>query len=204
MHLLVGLGNPGSRYRGNRHNVGYMAVDAIRAHHGFGSERKAFSGLISEGVLEPADGAVKVFALKPATYMNESGQSVGEAMRFYKIPIENVVVFYDELDLAPGKVRVRTGGGVAGHNGLRSLRAHIGPDFKRVRIGIGHPGDKRVVVHYVLQDFTKGEREWLGPLLDAMGRAAPLLVEGNESEFMNRVHLAVRPILEPDPPATEE
>jgi len=201
MILLVGLGNPGARYQGHRHNIGYMAIDAIRTRHRFGPERKRFQGLFSEGEVETAAGPMKVCTLKPTTYMNESGRAVAEAVHFYKLDLKDVVVVYDEIDLAPGKVRVRLGGGVAGHNGLRSIRGHLGPDFRRVRIGIGHPGDKRVVQHFVLQNFTKGEREWVAPLLDAVAKATPLLAEGNDSEFMNRVHLATRPIFDRDEPA---
>ena len=189
MLLLVGLGNPGPRYAGNRHNIGFMAVDEIVRRHGFGPWRKRFQGAAAEGTL--AGG--KVVALKPMTYMNESGRSVGEAMRFFNLEPKDVIAIHDELDLPPGKVRVKTGGGVAGHNGLRSLGAHIGPDFQRVRVGVGHPGVKELVLHHVLRDFAKIDREWLEPLIDAIAEHAPLLAEGKAASFQNKVHLALNP-----------
>jgi PTH1 family peptidyl-tRNA hydrolase len=189
MLLLVGLGNPGSGYAGHRHNVGFMAVDEIVRRHGFGPWRKRFQGAAADGTL----GGEKVVALKPMTYMNESGRSVGEAMRFFHIEPKDVIVIHDELDLPPGKVRVKTGGGVAGHNGLRSLGAHIGPDFQRVRIGVGHPGVKELVLHHVLRDFAKSDREWLSPLLDAVAEHAPLLAQGKTASFQNKIHLALNP-----------
>jgi len=198
MLLMVGLGNPGPKYAGNRHNVGFMAVDEIVRRHGFGPWRKRFQGAIAEGTLA----GEKVIALKPMTYMNDSGQSVGEAMRFFNLEPGNVIVFHDELDLPPGKVRVKTGGGLAGHNGLRSLGAHIGPDFQRARIGIGHPGSKDVVLYHVLRDFAKADRGWLVPLLEAIGEHAPLLAEGRASAFQNKLHLALNP--EPEKPARPE
>ncbi|HEU0018312.1 MAG TPA: aminoacyl-tRNA hydrolase, partial [Methyloceanibacter sp.] len=161
MKLFVGLGNPGAEYAFNRHNVGFMAADAIASEHGFPAWRKRFSGLTAEGKL----GREQVLLLKPQTYMNESGRSVGEAARFYKLGLDEVIVFHDELDLVPGKVRVKTGGGSAGHNGLRSITAHLGNDYVRVRIGIGHPGSKELVTNWVLQNFVKSDREWLEPLL---------------------------------------
>ncbi len=157
MKLFVGLGNPGEKYRANRHNIGFMAVDRIADRHGFGPWRKKFQGLVSEGTI----GGERVTLLKPETYMNESGRSVGEAQRFLKIPLSDVYVFHDELDLAPGKVKVKAGGGNAGHNGLRSISAHIENEYKRVRLGIGHPASKDVVIHHVLNDFAKAEREGL-------------------------------------------
>src|SRR5690242_15133962 len=160
MKLFVGLGNPGGQYALNRHNVGFMAVDAIAAAHDFPAWRKRFSGLAVEGKL----GGEQVFMINPRSYMSESGRAVGEAVRFYKLDLIDVIVFHDELDLAPGKVRVKAGGGVAGHNGLKSLTAHIGNDYVRVRIGIGHPGSKEVVVHHVLNNFAKSDRVWLEPL----------------------------------------
>ena len=163
MKLFVGLGNPGREYAMNRHNVGFMAIDAIAATHDFPSWRKRFSGLAAEGKL----GGEPVLLFKPQTFMNESGRAVGEASRFYKLELGDVVVFHDELDLAPGKVRVKTGGGVAGHNGLKSLTAHIGNDYVRVRIGIGHPGQKDRVTGHVLQNFAKADHVWLEPLLGA-------------------------------------
>ena len=182
MKLFVGLGNPGAEYAFNRHNVGFMAVDAIAATHGFPAWRKRFQGLAAEGKL-----AEQVLLLKPQTYMNESGRSVGEAVRFYKLDLADVIVFHDELDLAPGKVRVKAGGGVAGHNGLRSITAHIGNDYVRVRIGIGHPGSKEVVVHHVLNNFAKADRDWLERLLGAIAKTAPDLAEGASDKFQSFV-----------------
>jgi PTH1 family peptidyl-tRNA hydrolase len=183
MKLFVGLGNPGGEYAFHRHNVGFMAVDAIAASHDFPAWRKRFSGLTAEGKLA----GQAVLLLKPQTYMNESGRSVGEAVRFYKLDIGDVVVFHDELDLAPGKVRVKRGGGVAGHNGLRSLSAHIGNDYWRVRIGIGHPGHRDLVTGYVLRDFAKVERDWLQTLLGAIAEAAPDLARGANDKFQSLV-----------------
>ncbi len=181
MKLFVGLGNPGGEYAFHRHNVGFMAVDAIAASHSFPAWRKRFSGVAAEGKL----GGETVLLLKPQTYMNESGRSVGEAIRFYKLDLGDVTVFHDELDLAPGKVRVKRGGGVAGHNGLRSLTAHIGNDYWRVRIGIGHPGHRDLVTHHVLRDFAKADRDWLKPLLDAIADAAPDLARGASDKFQS-------------------
>ena len=189
MQLLVGLGNPGPKYAGNRHNIGFMAVDEIVRRHGFSAWRKRFQGEVSEGSF----GADKVLVLKPMTYMNESGRSVGEAMRFYGIDPAEVIVFYDELDLEPGKVRVKLGGGAAGHNGIRSMIAHAGPHFQRVRLGIGHPGGRNMVQPHVLSDFAKADKTWLEPLLDAIAQHAPLLVRGEEASFQNKVHLALNP-----------
>ena len=207
MHLLVGLGNPGSKYAGNRHNIGFMAVDEIVRRQGFSPWRKRFQGEAAEATLA----GEKVLALKPATYMNESGRSVGEAMRFYDIDPSRLIVFYDELDLEAGKVRVKLGGGAAGHNGIRSLIAHVGPHFVRVRLGIGHPGDRNLVHPHVLSDFAKSDREWLAPLIDAVADNVPLLVEGQEASFQNKVHLALNPPKEkppkkepPDKPARKE
>ncbi|HEV3241726.1 MAG TPA: aminoacyl-tRNA hydrolase [Methyloceanibacter sp.] len=181
MKLFVGLGNPDAEYAFNRHNVGFMAVDAIAAIHGFPAWRKRFSGISTEGKL----GREQAMLLKPQTFMNESGRSVGEAVRFYKLDLADVIVFHDELDLAPGKVRVKAGGGVAGHNGLRSITAHIGNDYVRVRIGIGHPGSKDVVIHHVLNNFTKADRDWLEPLLGAIAKATPDLAEGANDKFQS-------------------
>ncbi|MEM8987885.1 MAG: aminoacyl-tRNA hydrolase [Pseudomonadota bacterium] len=193
MLLLVGLGNPGDKYAKNRHNVGFMAADAIAEGYGFAPERRQFQGLVREGFFETDAGRAKTLILKPQTFMNDSGRSVGEAVRFFKIPPENVIVLYDELDLAPGKVRVKIGGGAAGHNGVKSLAAHIGPDFKRVRIGIGHPGDKSKVHAHVLKDFSKAEQQWLAPLLDGVVNAAPRLAAGEDARFMSDVAMAVAP-----------
>ncbi len=188
MKLLVGLGNPGERYQRNRHNVGFMAVERIADKHGFGPWRKKFQGWVCEGTL----GGEKVLLLKPATYMNESGRSVGEAARFHKIPVGDIIVLYDEIDLAPGKLKVKVGGGNAGHNGLRSISAHLDNDYVRVRIGVGHPGRKDLVAHYVLNDFAKVEQTWLTPLLEAIGDAAGRLAGGENERFMTDVALALQ------------
>lgn len=189
MLLIVGLGNPGEDYARNRHNIGFMAVDAIARTHGFSPERAKFQGALCEGRL----GGEKTLILKPTTYMNESGRSVGEAARFYKIAPADIVVLHDELDLPAAKVRVKTGGGTAGHNGIKSVAAHIGPGFRRVRLGIGHPGERARVSGHVLNDFAKADNEWLEPLLGAIADAAPLLAEGKDQTFANRVHLALNP-----------
>jgi PTH1 family peptidyl-tRNA hydrolase len=183
MKLFVGLGNPGEKYRANRHNIGFLAVDRIAERHGFGPWRKKFHGLVTEGTIGPD----RVVLLKPETYMNDSGQSVGEAQRFLKIPLSDVYVFHDELDLVPGKVKLKAGGGNAGHNGLRSISAHIENEYKRVRLGIGHPGSKDVVIHYVLNDFAKSDREWVNALLDAVADAAPYLAKGDDARFLSDV-----------------
>ncbi|MCG6884617.1 MAG: aminoacyl-tRNA hydrolase [Silicimonas sp.] len=189
MQLFVGLGNPGAKYEGNRHNVGFMAVDRIADAHGFGPWRSKFQGVISEGVL----GGEKVILLKPETFMNKSGQSVGEAVRFYKLDPAQVTVFHDEIDLAPGKLRVKLGGGHAGHNGLRSLHGHIGDGYRRVRIGVGHPGHKDAVPHYVLKDFSKADQDWLQDLLSGMADGAPELAAGDAGRFQNAVALRLNP-----------
>ncbi|MGI9388385.1 MAG: aminoacyl-tRNA hydrolase [Methyloligellaceae bacterium] len=188
MKLFVGLGNPGKKYARHRHNVGYMVADEIARAYSFESWRKRFQGEAAEGRL----GNAKCLLLKPTTYMNESGQSVGEAVRYYKIPTEDVVVFYDEIDLQPGKVRVKSGGGSAGHNGIKSLTSHIGSEFVRVRIGIGHPGRKDLVHRYVLHDFSAADREWLDPLLDAMVSAAARLAADDRANFTNEVAQALQ------------
>lgn len=185
MKLLVGLGNPGADYARNRHNIGFMAVDAIAGTHGFGAWRGKFQGQVAEGQLD----GEKCLLLKPATFMNESGRSVAEAVRFYKLDLGDVIVLHDEIDLAPGKVRVKTGGGTAGHNGLKSLTRYLGNDYVRVRIGIGHPGDKSKVHSHVLKDFSRAEQEWVAPLLDAIASAASHLTH-NPAGFMNAVALA--------------
>lgn len=189
MLLIVGLGNPGEKYARHRHNVGFMAVDAIADAHRFGPERKKFQGLLREGEI----GGEKFFALKPQTFMNDSGQSVGAAMRFYKLAPADVVVFHDELDLVSGKIKVKAGGGHAGHNGLRSIDEHIGPDFRRVRIGIGHPGDKTRVTGHVLGDFAKVDQEWLGAVLGALAKAAAKLAEGDAKYGSAVAHLLTPP-----------
>jgi PTH1 family peptidyl-tRNA hydrolase len=189
MRLLVGLGNPGAEYAGNRHNIGFMAVDAIAARHGLGPFRSKFQGALASGTVA----GEKVLVLKPQTFMNLSGQAVGQAARFHKLEPADVVVFHDELDLAPGKMKIKTGGGAAGHNGLRSIDAHLGNAYRRVRLGIGHPGDKARVHGYVLSDFAKADRDWLGPLLDALADHAPLLLQDRESDYMSKVAQATRP-----------
>ncbi len=189
MKLFAGLGNPGEKYARNRHNIGFMAVERIAAAHGFGPWKKKFSGLAADGEI----GTQKVLLLKPDTYMNESGRSVGDAARFLKIALEDIAVFHDELDLAPSKVKVKVGGGDAGHNGLRSITAHLGSNYKRVRLGIGHPGSKHAVSHYVLNDFHKVEYEWLNALLDAVAKAAPRLATGDDARFLTDVARFVQP-----------
>jgi PTH1 family peptidyl-tRNA hydrolase len=194
MLLLVGLGNPGARYARQRHNIGYMAVDAVARRYDFAPWRTRFSSLVSEGQL----GTTKVLLLKPQTYMNLSGQAVAAAARFYKLPLHDVVVCHDELDLAPGKVRIKTGGGVAGHNGLRSVAEHFGSrEFRRVRFGIGHPGHKELVTGHVLGDFAAADRDWVEPLLAAFAEAAPLLAAGDDAGCMNKIALLLQP---PKPP----
>jgi PTH1 family peptidyl-tRNA hydrolase len=188
MLLFAGLGNPGPRYSGNRHNIGFLAADSIHRRHRFGPWRRRFHGETAEGELA----GVRVLLLKPGTFMNESGHAVAAAQGFYKIPLGDVTVFHDELDLAPAKVRVKTGGGNAGHNGLRSISAMCGNDYTRVRLGIGHPGDRNLVHPYVLSDFFKEERPWVEAVLDAVSGAAEWLAAGKPEEFQNRVHLAIR------------
>ncbi|MBL8580976.1 MAG: aminoacyl-tRNA hydrolase [Rhizobiaceae bacterium] len=187
MRLIAGLGNPGAGHAGNRHNIGFMAADAIHRRHSFSPWAKKFQGLVSEGVL----GGEKVLLVKPQTFMNLSGQSVGAAMSFYKLAPADLTVIYDELDLAPGKVRIKIGGGNGGHNGIRSLDAHMGKEYRRVRIGIGHPGAKELVHNHVLGDFAKADQAWLGPLLEAVADNAERLVKGDDSGFMNKVSLAI-------------
>lgn len=190
MKLLIGLGNPGARYARNRHNVGFMAVDAIANRHGAGPWRRRFQGEASEAHI----GGGKVLLLKPMTFMNESGRAAGEAARFFKLTPADIVVFHDELDLAPGKVKVKQGGGHAGHNGLKSLTAHCGSEFWRVRIGIGHPGEREKVLGYVLGDFAKADAAWLDPLLDAIADAAHELVVGNEARFASEIGQVMRDV----------
>jgi PTH1 family peptidyl-tRNA hydrolase len=187
MLLIVGLGNPGAEYAGHRHNVGAMAVDAIHRRHTFSPWRNRFHAEVAEGHL----GGDKCMLMKPTTFMNDSGQAVGEAVRFYKLEPDDVVVIHDEIDLAPGKTRVKTGGGVAGHNGLRSVTAHIGNDYRRLRIGVGHPGHKDLVNRHVLHDFAKADREWLDPLLAAIADNAELLVEDKDALLATRLAAAV-------------
>lgn len=196
MKLFVGLGNPGAKYEKTRHNIGWLAVEAIARAHGFSPERSKFQALMAEGKL----GTEKVFLLKPQTFMNLSGQSVGEAMRFFKLEPTDVVVFHDELDLAPGKCRVKYGGGHAGHNGLRSCHEHIGPHYARVRLGIGHPGDKRLVSGYVLHEFAKADWAWIDPLMAGIADGAPLLAADDDAGFMNKVALKTKPPRRDGPP----
>ncbi|WP_027534245.1 aminoacyl-tRNA hydrolase [Bradyrhizobium sp. WSM3983] len=188
MRLFVGLGNPGAKYARNRHNIGFMAVDGIARRHGFAPWRRRFQGEISEGTL----GTERVILLKPTTYMNDSGRSVQEAASFFKIAPGDTTVFHDELELPPGKVRVKIGGGIAGHNGLRSISAHIGNEYRRVRLGIGHPGVKEMVHGHVLSDFAKADSDWVTTLCDAVAEHAELIVKGTDATFANRVHLAMQ------------
>src|SRR5947208_12153517 len=187
MLLFVGLGNPGAKYAGNRHNIGFMGVDAIAKRHGFPPWRRRFQGVASEGAI----GREKVLLLLPGTYMNESGRAVAEAQHFYKLPVGDIAVFHDEIELPPAKVRVKVGGGVAGHNGLRSISAHIGNDYKRVRIGVGHPGVKDLVHPHVLSDFGKDDRPWVAALCDVIASNAELLAQAKDASFQNKVHLAM-------------
>ena len=189
MKLFVGLGNPGAKYARYRHNIGFMAVDRIAADHGFAPWRSKFQGQLTEGRL----GSQKVVLLKPQTFMNLSGQSVGEAMRFYKLDSTDVVVFHDELDLAPGKVRLKSGGGHAGHNGLRSIHQHIGPHYDRVRLGVGHPGDKTRVSGYVLSDFAKADADWLDDEMRGISDGAAQLAQDEGPKFLNAVAARVTP-----------
>ena len=183
MILLVGLGNPGEKYERTRHNVGFMAVDEIADALSFGPERSKHQGILREGTV----GTEKVITLKPQTFMNESGRSVAAVAQFYKLDLSEIIVFHDELDLVPGKLRMKTGGGHAGHNGLRSIHAHLGDAYRRVRLGIGHPGDKSRVSGYVLHDFAKADADWLGPLLAAIAREATWLVKGEDQRFQTAV-----------------
>jgi peptidyl-tRNA hydrolase, PTH1 family len=196
--LIAGLGNPGAEYARNRHNAGFMAVDTIHASYDFKPWRARFQGLWSEGELVGR----KVFLMKPQTYMNESGRAVGEAVRFFKLPLTAVVAIHDELDLAAAKIKVKTGGGDAGNNGARSLTATLGPDYRRVRIGIGHPGEKHRVTGHVLGNFSKADEDWLVPMLTAIAEAAPMLAKDDDVGFMNKVQLATNPPVKkpkPDP-----
>jgi peptidyl-tRNA hydrolase, PTH1 family len=188
MRLFVGLGNPGAKYARNRHNIGFMAVDEIARRHHFAPWRRRFQGETSEGTL----GLERVILLKPTTYMNDSGRSVQEAANFFKIAQGDITVFHDELELPPGKVRVKIGGGIAGHNGLRSISAHIGNEYRRVRLGIGHPGVKELVHGHVLSDFAKADNDWVATLCEAVAEHAALVAKGTDATFANRVHLAMQ------------
>lgn len=189
MKLFAGLGNPGQKYAKNRHNIGFMALEQIASDHGFGPWKAKFQGQISEGRL----GREKVLLLKPETFMNNSGQSLRAALDFYKLDSTDVIVFHDEIDLAPAKVRVKTGGGHAGHNGLRSIHAHISPNYERVRLGVGHPGHKDKVPSYVLNDFAKADQNWLDDVLRGIGDGAAHLAEGDTAKFLNAVALRAAP-----------
>ena len=205
MLILAGLGNPEPKYAKNRHNVGFFAVAMIAERWGFGAERSRFSALTREGSIPTPDGPVRALSLRPQTWYNDSGRAVAEAMRFYKLTPADVVVFYDEIDLAPGRFRMKTGGGAAGNNGIRSIDAHIGPDFRRARIGTGHPGHKDLVMGHVLSDVSKAEQQWLKPLLTALADAAPLLAAGEDERYQAEVlRLAPAPKLDPRAAARRE
>lgn len=198
MIIIAGLGNPGAQYEKNRHNIGFMAADAIARRWGFGPERAKFQSRIAEGAVPTAAGSVKVLLIKPQTYMNESGRAVGEAARFHKIPPADIIVFHDEIDLAPGRFRMKTGGGAAGQNGVRSLISHLGPDFRRARMGIGHPGDPARVHGHVLGDFHKADQPWLEAMLDACADALPFALAGDDSRYQAEVlRLAPAPKFSP-------
>jgi PTH1 family peptidyl-tRNA hydrolase len=187
MLLLAGLGNPEARYQNNRHNIGFMAMNAISRRWGFAAAKARFQSLTAEGEIPTPAGPVRTLLLKPRTFYNDSGQAIGAAVKFYKLKPADVVVFYDEIDLAPGRFRMKTGGGAAGNNGVRSIAAHIGPDFRRARMGTGHPGDKALVQHHVLSDFHKSELPWVQTLLDACAEAAPLLAAGEDQRYQTEV-----------------
>jgi len=188
MRLFVGLGNPGAKYAHNRHNIGFMAIDEIARRHGFAPWRRRFQGQTSEGTID----GEKVFLLRPETFMNESGRAVQEAANFFKLGVDDIIVFQDELELPAAKLRVKVGGGIAGHNGLRSISAHIGNEYRRVRLGIGHPGIKELVHGHVLSDFAKDDRPWVEALCAAIADNAGLLASGKDSTFQNKVHLAMQ------------
>ncbi|MEH2475403.1 PTH1 family peptidyl-tRNA hydrolase [Nitrobacteraceae bacterium AZCC 2161] len=188
MRLFVGLGNPGAKYQGNRHNIGFMVLDEMARRHGFAPWRRRFQGETAEGTLERE----RVILLRPLTYMNDSGRSVQEAANFFKITPGEIAVFHDELELPAAKVRVKVGGGIAGHNGLRSISAHIGNEYRRVRIGIGHPGVKELVHNHVLSDFAKSDRPWVEALCEAISDNAGLIATDRDSTFQNKVHLTMQ------------
>lgn len=188
MQLLVGLGNPGDKYRHNRHNIGFLAIDEIARRHRFPAFREKFQGLISEGAI----GDERVLLLKPQTFMNSSGDSVQQVAKFYKVAPAEISVIYDEIDLLPGKVRIKIGGGNGGHNGIRSIDPQIGKDYRRVRLGVGHPGDKDAVMHHVLGDFSKADQAWLVPLLESLADNAGLLLSGDDNGLMNKLAIAVQ------------
>jgi PTH1 family peptidyl-tRNA hydrolase len=188
MRLFVGLGNPGAKYAGNRHNIGFMAVDEIARRHGFAPWRRRFQGETAEGTIDRE----RVILLRPLTFMNDSGQAVQEAANFFKLAPADIAVFHDEIELPPAKLRVKVGGGIAGHNGLRSISAHVGNDYKRVRLGVGHPGIKELVHGHVLSDFAKADRPWVEALIDAVADNVGLLTDNRDSAFQNKVHLAMQ------------
>jgi PTH1 family peptidyl-tRNA hydrolase len=198
MLILAGLGNPEAKYQANRHNMGFAALDAIARRWGFSLGKKRFSSLTAEGSIDTPAGPVKTLLIKPQTFYNGSGQAVGEAMRFFKAEPADVVVFHDEIDLAPGRLRMKTGGGAAGNNGVRSITAHIGDGFRRARIGVGHPGDKAMVQHYVLSDFYKDELDWVSALLAAVAEAAPFLAAGDDERYQAEV-MRLAPAEKADP-----
>ena len=201
MQILSGQGNPGPKYAGNRHNLGFIVIDEIAAQHGFAAWREKFGAMVSEGWIETSAGRTKTLLMKPLTYYNETGQSVSKALRFYKLAPDAVTVFHDEIDLAPGRVRVKRGGGHSGNNGIRSISAHIGADYRRIRLGVGHPGDKSRVMPYVLSDFPKSEEAWVDALVDACARALPFLVSGEDERFQTEV-LRLAPAPKQDPKKT--
>ncbi len=198
MIILAGLGNPGPKYAGNRHNIGFMAIDEIARRWRFGAERAKFQSIACEGEIETASGPVRALMLKPQTFMNESGRAIGEAMRFFKLTPADVIVFYDEIDMAPGRFRMKTGGGAAGHNGIRSTISQIGPDFRRARMGVGHPGEAHLVHGHVLSDFHKAEKPWLDALLQACADALPFAAAGDDDRYQAEVmRLAPAPKFSP-------
>ena len=205
MLIFAGQGNPGPRHAGNRHNIGFMAVDEIARRWRFGPERSKFQSLIREGEIETPDGAVRVLIMKPQTFYNESGRAVGEALKFYKVEPHDLVLFYDEIDLAPGRFRMKAGGGAAGNNGVRSLVAHIGPYFRRARLGVGHPGHKDRVQGHVLSDFHKVDQAWVADLVKAVAEAAPMLAAGEDERYQAEVmRLAPAEKADPRKPAKGE
>lgn len=198
MLLIAGLGNPGPTYAKTRHNIGFMAVDEIARRWGFGPWRSRFRSFACEGAIETPDGPVKALILKPQTFYNESGRAVGEALKFFKIEPENLVVFYDEIDLAPGRFRMKAGGGAAGNNGVRSITAQVGPYFRRARLGTGHPGEKELVHGHVLSEFHKADQKWVEPLIQALADAAPLLAAGEDEKYQTEV-MRLAPAEKADP-----